>query len=330
MAKIFLISASNDLAESHLRDTLDFGRRYNDIQYLLGKTDKEVLKKVVEPIRIWGTERGKKDVNVPTWEKIEVGDFCLFNIHERYTRVGRVYHKLVNKDLAKKLWGTKNGETWELIYFIEDWKKIDVDKKEIYRYLGYKPNFILRGAICPVEEYQNNLISRFGSIESFIETLVTEDIDAIKSQREIDEEISESAKEELLKERKKIPPSEWKQYLKRKIKDLSEQSSTKLIISKNKSVERNPRLYETIKEYHDYACQVDKSHRFRTKNGGYYAEVHHIIPLSESFKEDENNILVLCPTCHKKFHYGSKEVVRHLIEKIPEPQKSTAKTYHRL
>jgi len=63
-----------------------------------------------------------------------------------------------------------------------------------------------------------------------------------------------------------------------------------------------------------YLCQVNQSHRTfiaaRTQNP--YVEGHHIIPLQFQ-KEFEYsldvyaNILVLCPNCHRLFHYGDRD-----------------------
>lgn len=39
-----------------------------------------------------------------------------------------------------------------------------------------------------------------------------------------------------------------------------------------------------------------------------YLEVHHKIPLSEDGKDDLSNVLVLCPNCHRKRHFGPKDV----------------------
>jgi 5-methylcytosine-specific restriction enzyme A len=47
----------------------------------------------------------------------------------------------------------------------------------------------------------------------------------------------------------------------------------------------------------------------RSSNGTPYLEVHHKIPLSEQVNNDSNldtleNVLALCPNCHRKAHFG--------------------------
>lgn len=331
MSKLFLISASNPLALSHLKDTLDIGVSIEEIRHFLGKEEELKLENTSEnTLRIWGTKKGKNAINLTTWNKINRGDYCLFYNNKKYIRSGKIYHKTANKKLAERLWGTDNGETWELIYFIENWKKIDVDKNIVHNYLGYSKNFYLQGFMCPDKIRQNNLKFRFGSIENFVETVSTQDFDALKMNQELQEEIDNLVREEIEKEKRKFSNSDWKSFLKDEIQRLIKDSAPRYIVTKTKSIERNPNLYERIKAYYDYKCQVDESHRFEHKDGGYYAEVHHIVPLSKCLKEDENNILVLCPSCHKKFHFGSKEVIRELVKKLPEPQKSAVKKYHGL
>ncbi len=329
MSKLFLVSTSNQLAFDHLKDTLDGGHNREDIVPFLNDADESLLEKKTEPIRIWGTKRGEKDVNLSAWEKMEQGDWCLFYRQKQYIRVGRVYHKVTDENLAEQLWGRdEDGEVWELIYFIDNWQKIDVPKDIVHDYLGYKENFTLQGFLCPTSGRQDSIRARIGSIENFIETITTENLEDLKSQDEIENEIIKSVKKDVERERGEKSDQEWKRYLENKAKELAEESSPRTVVNKTKSTERNPRLYEYIKQRHDYKCQVDESHRFETQSGGYYAEVHHIVPLSECQEERIENILVLCPTCHKKFHYGSKRVLKNLIQELPEPQKSIAKECH--
>ena len=63
-------------------------------------------------------------------------------------------------------------------------------------------------------------------------------------------------------------------------------------------------------KYSNYKCNIDPNHEsFISKNGSQYMEAHHLIPLSvqEKFTNSldiDANIICLCPTCHKKLHYG--------------------------
>jgi len=61
----------------------------------------------------------------------------------------------------------------------------------------------------------------------------------------------------------------------------------------------------------NYKCELDDNHQtFNTINGKPYMEAHHLIPLStqdyfEYSLDVDANIVCLCPTCHRKLHYGN-------------------------
>jgi 5-methylcytosine-specific restriction endonuclease McrA len=44
------------------------------------------------------------------------------------------------------------------------------------------------------------------------------------------------------------------------------------------------------------------------KDGAYYLEVHHIIPLSENGEDSVDNAIALCPNCHRQEHYGEQKI----------------------
>jgi len=72
-----------------------------------------------------------------------------------------------------------------------------------------------------------------------------------------------------------------------------------------------------------HTCEIDPSHpSFIRKNTSVlYMEPHHLIPMSYSDHFDysldrEQNIFCLCSNCHNQIHYGRKEDVRLLIQKL--------------
>jgi 5-methylcytosine-specific restriction protein A len=77
----------------------------------------------------------------------------------------------------------------------------------------------------------------------------------------------------------------------------------------SKTLERNAKLRQQALEHHGYKCQVCKFNFELTYGewGKDYAEVHHIIPLSEfkgvqqktDFKTD---LAILCANCHRMIH----------------------------
>ena len=71
-----------------------------------------------------------------------------------------------------------------------------------------------------------------------------------------------------------------------------------------------------------------------------YAEVHHLVPMhaqeNDSFIEDDKlisldqipNLVVLCPTCHRKIHYGQDQDVKPDIELLFDARKEGLKNYN--
>jgi len=73
-------------------------------------------------------------------------------------------------------------------------------------------------------------------------------------------------------------------------------------------IERCSSLSRLIKAMRGYSCQVcgpQSPGVFASQTGLPYVETHHIDPLSQGGPDIEENVLVVCATCHRKFHYGS-------------------------
>lgn len=104
-----------------------------------------------------------------------------------------------------------------------------------------------------------------------------------------------------------------------KINSLIEQQSkanasgTKVTKGSATKYERDYILANLLKEKHKNECQICTS-TFETKNNGYYSEEHHIKPLNRGGLDIEDNILITCPTCHRKLHYASRKIIRGMID----------------
>jgi putative restriction endonuclease len=70
-----------------------------------------------------------------------------------------------------------------------------------------------------------------------------------------------------------------------------------------------------IKQVRGHKCQIC-SKEIITKDGSKYIEAAHIVPKSEKGKETPDNILLLCPNCHKEFDLGDREVITHSKKEI--------------
>jgi len=89
----------------------------------------------------------------------------------------------------------------------------------------------------------------------------------------------------------------------------------KMVVSSQ--VARPGPITDFLKEYHDFTCQICGEKGFTQMNGVKYIEAHHIIELHRlvagSYCSD--NIVIVCPTCHRKLHYAK---VKFHVEKPDE------------
>lgn len=85
---------------------------------------------------------------------------------------------------------------------------------------------------------------------------------------------------------------------------------------------RDARVGKKALQLANFQCEINKNHNTFISNTTLknYVEAHHLIPMkyyhSDKFKysiDNEANIVVLCPTCHRKLHFGQPEDKKELI-----------------
>ena len=75
-------------------------------------------------------------------------------------------------------------------------------------------------------------------------------------------------------------------------------------ISRNKpGFQRFKKMVNEIKNLYD-TCMICKTKHFEKENGTVYSEVAHIVPFYIDQDDRSNNLMSLCPTCHKKFDWA--------------------------
>jgi|GEM_PF-5838948 len=67
-------------------------------------------------------------------------------------------------------------------------------------------------------------------------------------------------------------------------------------------------LSAKLKEEHHHTCQACGESTFETRGGYNYTETHHVLPMSKGGEDAPFNMAILCPTCHRKIHYGIEPV----------------------
>jgi 5-methylcytosine-specific restriction endonuclease McrA len=85
----------------------------------------------------------------------------------------------------------------------------------------------------------------------------------------------------------------------------NETNKTETITIKGKTYKRHNYLMVKIKEYRNFQCQFCST-KIKKANGGFYIEACHINPKANRGADRLDNILVLCPNCHKLFDYGKR------------------------
>lgn len=92
-----------------------------------------------------------------------------------------------------------------------------------------------------------------------------------------------------------------------------ERDEAEKIFIKGKAYKRHNYLMVQIKKYRQYKCQFCNT-SIPKSNGGFYIEACHIKAKSKGGKDSLDNILVLCPNCHKLFDYNKRIEEKHTKE----------------
>lgn len=75
-------------------------------------------------------------------------------------------------------------------------------------------------------------------------------------------------------------------------------------------IERNASLAQLVKEQRGYFCQLC-GEGIPKAAGGTYVEAHHLDYLSDGGLDFSRNLVIVCPNCHKRFHYSGPTKSQH-------------------
>ena len=104
-----------------------------------------------------------------------------------------------------------------------------------------------------------------------------------------------------------------------------------------KKVLRNPQLTKSAIIDASYQCEVNSEHEtFLNKHGKSYMEGHHLIPCTvknakeiwEQFGRNidcRENIVSLCPICHRAIHMGNRDEKRRVLSNLISKRLPTLK-----
>jgi len=74
-------------------------------------------------------------------------------------------------------------------------------------------------------------------------------------------------------------------------------------------IKRYKKIVNNLKAKYKGHCQIEGCNfTFKKQNGGYYAEAHHLLPLSKGGTQDVKNVVILCANHHRMFHYANVSI----------------------
>lgn len=196
--------------------------------------------------------------------------------YNKYPIMNNKTLKALNK-LGHQISSTKNWTNYQLVKKYQDNLIYDYSILKNYYKADALNHFL-------VAVYQGQeLISDYLQIETFENGLEQSEIE-----HRTENESDGLGKEELLS----------------KIAECENDSSEKITVN-GKTYKRHNYLMVQIKKYRDYKCQFC-SIKIPKSNGDFYIEACHIKAKSEGGKDRLDNILILCPNCHKLFDFNDR------------------------
>lgn len=192
------------------------------------------------------------------------------------------------------------GKTWELVFFIRILSVLDLTKRALLSQLGYSDKDNLQGH----RDVTKPFIKAYGSLDEFNHTYSDSKVEPETFSQETSEKFIDSV----------LPSKDRLNVLEEKITK-SEQNQTEYVELKGKRIKRNQLIVAYIKEKAGYKCQAC-GFSFTKKDGSKYVEAAHIKQLAKSRMDTVENLVALCPNCHKKFDLGDREARKTVIEAL--------------
>ncbi|MCY3973656.1 MAG: HNH endonuclease [Candidatus Dadabacteria bacterium] len=97
----------------------------------------------------------------------------------------------------------------------------------------------------------------------------------------------------------------------------------KITIKEKEHYKTDPNIKQTVLQNSNFKCQFDETHQtFEGKNNTPFVEAHHLIPMAKAGEfypkqiDLAENIVSLCPNCHRAVHLGNKEEKKIRLKKL--------------
>lgn len=84
---------------------------------------------------------------------------------------------------------------------------------------------------------------------------------------------------------------------------------------KLKRIKRYKKIVDILKEAYNGKCQICGM-TFEKDEGKNYSEGHHLNPLAKGGTQEKDNVIIICATHHRMFHYAKEVVIYDRIGNI--------------
>lgn len=245
----------------------------------------------------------EKEKKTPLLDELKMMLYYLENYDEVkkfYKKVKENGYRLPNKFLA-----------FSLVHFIENLEECIALKEEIYQNSTnrkYSNVFIHQILLSGTKEQAKETIEEAKGYGILLNNTWADKYDSIREIIKSQEEWKRVIKEQLIvnnnfsemynefsRLKHKYFDNIPLKYIKDKLSNCSESQSSVYT--------RSVFIKEYARRVSNGVCQLcDKDAPFRDKHGKPFLEVHHIQYLSEGGSDSMENVVALCPNCHRKIH----------------------------
>ncbi len=120
-----------------------------------------------EGIRCWAMTASKRS----SFDAMHPGDFVLLSESDTgcFTHFAQVTFKVESKSLGDALWPVKGENSWELIYFLRNIRRIRVPKSEFVTKFGYEPKFQVPGTTRVLDRRVEEFDAQYGSVAEYLD-----------------------------------------------------------------------------------------------------------------------------------------------------------------
>lgn len=168
----FVVAGGSLAAERNFERTIQRKRTLGEVRQFLPAQQIENLEKIYHgsDFIAWGSVPGP--MNESRWERMRPGDVVLIYNNGRIRFAGEIAAKVRNRELARYFWKEDDtGATWELMYFIVNEERTDVDIGKLNPLFGYQSRYHPQGLSMINEAAVSNFAENYGDILGVLKTL---------------------------------------------------------------------------------------------------------------------------------------------------------------